>query len=238
MAFAWWAGLLLSISAANLRLQASLPRSVIELPFGAGEGCSQVGDYLPVYSWQCWLFASGRLHFGAKTVSFYMEKFVKLYPLCSLGRYSEHECINRYWCWLVELWLQREKVVHLARSRSCSGFMRLWDSAELLGSCSENLHCCHICSSWNSMNKAQQKKLEENPGTENTWNADCGTSGKVHKLRAEWVNCSEQWDWTSLSEKNARGALQRKSPVATGVQFVFSLLIELQPGFETMTCKI
>lgn len=166
-----------------------------------------------------------------------MKRFVKLYSLCSLGRCSKHESVSRYWCWLMGLQLMREKVVHLACSRSCHGFMCLWESTELQAAAWKM--CTAATSAPSETPRARHSKdLEENPNTANTWNADWGRSVKVHKLRSNWVSRQlRAMRLDNLSEERPRGALQRKNTIATTVQFLVNLLLGLQPSLETMICK-
>lgn len=116
-----------------------------------------------------------------------MKIFVELYSLCSLGRCSQQESFSRYWRWLMGLQLMREKVVHLLCSRSCPGFMCLWENTELQAA------AWKMCSAATSApsdtpQTRHSKDPKENPSTANTWNADCGRSVKVHKLRSDWVS--------------------------------------------------
>lgn len=80
----------------------------------------------------------------------------------------------------------REKVVHLACSRSCHGFMCLWESTELQAAAWKM--CTAATSAPSETPRARHSKdLEENPNTANTWNADWGRSVKVHKPSREMV---------------------------------------------------
>lgn len=165
-----------------------------------------------------------------------MKRFVQSYSLCSLGRCSEQESFSRHCRWLMGLQLTREKVVHLVCSRSCPGFMCLWESAE------------QPAAAW-KMCTAATSAPSETPGqgTAKIWRRIPAL--QIHGMRTEaevwkciswglieWVIDSEQWDLTGLSEERPRGAPQRKNTIAT-VQFLVSLLLELHPSLETMTCK-